>query len=54
MWEFLANHQWWGLVYLLVICLTTSFVSMSVGVAIGSRKPSYMLAGSKSKDDVIH
>lgn len=54
MWEFLSNHPWWGLVYLLIVCVTASFMTMGIGAAIGSRKPSYLLTGSKSKDDVVH
>jgi hypothetical protein len=54
MWEFLSSHPWWGLIYLLIICVTASFVTMGIGAAFGSRKVSYLSTRAKVDDDVVH
>lgn len=54
MWEFLSNHPWWGLVYLVIVCVTATFISMGIGAAIGSRKASYLSPRPKSNGDVVH
>lgn len=54
MWGFLDSHPWWGLVYLLIVCLTAAFIAMGIGAAFGSRKPSYLSSRAKREDDVVH
>ena len=54
MWEFLSNHPWWGLVYLLIVCVTLGFASLAIGSAIGSRKLTYLSSKPKSDSDVVH
>lgn len=58
MWEFLAEHPWWGLVYLLIICFTATFVSMGIGAALGARRKAafeeYLARRAKSDSDVVH
>jgi hypothetical protein len=29
MWEFLASHPWWGLIYLVIICATSLLCSIA-------------------------
>lgn len=57
MWEFLSSHPWWGLVYLLVICLALSFVTMGIGAAIGARRKTFyeeFVERTKKDGDVVH
>lgn len=54
MWEFLSNHPWWGLVYLVIVCVTASFVTMGIVAALGSRRTSYLSPRPKGNDDVVH
>ena len=57
MWEFLSSHPWWGLIYLLIVCLTATISCMGLGAAIGARrKTAYedYLARKKSDGDVVH
>lgn len=58
MWIFLAEHPWWGLVYLLIICVTFTFCSMGVGTAMGARRKAqfeeYAGRRAKSDKDMVH
>jgi hypothetical protein len=38
MWEFLANHPWWGLVYLVVICFTSLMWIMGIVGIVARRR----------------
>ena len=52
MWEYLANHPWWGLTYLVVICFTAFLISMAIGSAI--HRKNTVLTWSGKNDDVVH
>ena len=54
MWEFVGEHPWWTLVYLIVICLTSLFWAVALG---GRRKvywEEYKSSRAKNEKDVIH
>lgn len=58
MWIFLAEHQWWGLVYLLTVCVTAFFCSMAMGAAMGARRKvqfeEHAGRRAKSDKDMVH
>jgi len=58
MWEFITDHPWWSLVYLLVICLTSIFWAIGLGAMIGGRRKvyweEYKSNHAKDKKDVVH
>jgi len=39
MWEFLAAHPWWSLVYLVIICSTITICVMAISMGAHDRKP---------------
>ena len=58
MWAYLADHPWWGLTYLVILCLTSTFWAMGIGAALGARRKAYLeeYTGrrAKSEKDMVH
>jgi len=58
MWIFLAEHPWWGLVYLLIVCVTAIFCAMGIGAMMGAKRKMHLEGYTgqrvKSDKDVIH